>query len=633
MALLGALLSRRDWVYLLSLLAPLAIYDLALKAYDIASWPGEPGLALTLDLMRSDIFFGLGYALLWVGLFATVRGGLARWAMVFFFHIATMIVAAVSTMAHQYFQQTGTTLSYGTIALWLPRFGEIQPILVQAVPLSAWVLLGAVVFYAVLGPWLVTRAVEGWRGRPGRSLAGIPRISFLGPLGLFLLALGFGSLSMTIGSNPAEASTSLARDPFVNVVLTGFKEATDKKGGQDAAVENLSVNARLVPTLWTEKRNVVLIHLESARARSVTPYNERLPTTPFLDDLAKESLLAEQAYTTVPHTSKAVTSVNCGVLPHLVPQTTEADPGGIPTRCLPDLLREQGYDTVFFQSPTENFEDRRELVNNFGYEEFYSQESMDTDGFEQTSYFGYEDDIMLESSEEWIKERSTDEPFMAEYLTGTGHHDYRCLSTLYGQEDFSENDWTNRYLNCMRLQDIFVENLFDQYKELRLYEDTIFVFYGDHGEGLGEHGRYQHDDTPWEEGIRIPLLIHAPGRFEDGERNAGPSNLTDVLPTVLELLGYKVKNGEYPGYSLLRPLPESRILRFSCFHEDQCLASIKGHEKYIYHYDNQPDELFDLSEDPLEKNNLAGERGKEVDERREDLLAWHSKINAIYGDR
>jgi len=80
-------------------------------------------------------------------------------------------------------------------------------------------------------------------------------------------------------------------------------------------------------------------------------------------------------------------------------------------------------------------------------------------------------------------------------------------------------------------------------------------------------------------------------------------------------------------------LPQDRTLRFACFHntedKDQCRASIKGHEKYIYHYD-QPDEFFDLSEDPLEQKNLAGERPEEVDERREDLLAWRSEINATY---
>jgi lipoteichoic acid synthase len=97
------------------------------------------------------------------------------------------------------------------------------------------------------------------------------------------------------------------------------------------------------------------------------------------------------------------------------------------------------------------------------------------------------------------------------------------------------------------------------------------------------------------------------------------------------MLGYEVKDGEYPGYSLLRPLPKDRTLNFSCFHENQCLASIKGSEKYIYHYGNQPEELFDLSKDPLEKNNLASERSKEeMDKRRQDLLEWRSSVNAEY---
>ncbi len=69
---------------------------------------------------------------------------------------------------------------------------------------------------------------------------------------------------------------------------------------------------------------------------------------------------------------------------------------------------------------------------------------------------------------------------------------------------------------------------------------------------------------------------------------------------------------------------------FSCFHEEQCLASLKGSEKYIYHYGNQPDEVFDLSRDPLERENLADERGKEVEERRKALLEWRSSVNAAY---
>ena len=354
-------------------------------------------------------------------------------------------------------------------------------------------------------------------------------------------------------------------------------------------------------------------------------------TTPFLNELAKKSLLAERAYTTVPHTSKASVSVNCGIEPHLVQPTTEANPGGIPVPCLAGLLKGQGYHTGFFQSSTKDFEGFEGLVKNFGYEDYYPLESMDAEGFEKTNYFGYEDDIMLEPSKKWLEEqKESGEPFLAQYLTGTGHDDYRCLSTRYGSEDFSEDEELNSYLNCLRLQDIFLKNLFDQYKELGLYENTVFVIYGDHGEAFGEHRRFQHDDVMWEEGLKVPFLIHAPGWFEHGERVKELSNHTDILPTVLEMLGYEVKDGGYPGYSLLHQLPEDRTLMFSCFHDKACMASINGDEKYIYHHGNQPDEFFDLSEDPLEKENLAGEKGKEVEERREALLKWRSSVNATY---
>ena len=150
----------------------------------------------------------------------------------------------------------------------------------------------------------------------------------------------------------------------------------------DASAIEPPVNTHLEQTAQTEKRNVVLIHLESVRARSVTPYNEQLQTTPFLDELSQESLLAERAYTVVPHTSKAVTSVNCSIEPHLVREITEVEPNGVPARCLADLLKEEGYNTVLFQSATEKFEDRRKLVENFGYEEFYPLETMDKEGFQ-----------------------------------------------------------------------------------------------------------------------------------------------------------------------------------------------------------------------------------------------------------
>ncbi|MDQ4004273.1 MAG: hypothetical protein M3259_10615, partial [Actinomycetota bacterium] len=193
----GAVLDRRDWIYSLSLLVPFVLYDLTLKALVIASFFGDRGLASTLDLMRSNAIFDLGYALFWLGLFAATRGGrLPRRAVVVLFHAATMLMVLVSTSARQYYQETGTTLDYDVVALFLPDPGQVLPMF-QGVSVLAWVLLAAALFYVVVGPFLVTRAVERRRGRSRRSLAGAAvTSSFLAPLGLFLLAVGFTTFSL-----------------------------------------------------------------------------------------------------------------------------------------------------------------------------------------------------------------------------------------------------------------------------------------------------------------------------------------------------------------------------------------------------------------------------------------------------
>ena len=628
---LGRFLSRRDWVYLLSLLVPFVVYDLVLKTSEILSRPDRHGFTRTLGLMQSDILFDLGYALFWVGIFTAVRGrsGLLHWFVVLLFHLTAVVMVIATTSAYQYFQETGNTLDYDVVALWIAKPKEVVPVLRESVPLSAWVLSVVALLYTLFGPWLLTRLIQRWRRRSWGALGGTPTGSLLDSLGLFLLALGIGLLSLLLMDvTPAGVSKSFARAPVVNLVVTGFEESTIHQSVGQA--EDPAAHATLSQTAPTEKRNVVLIHLESTRAESTTPYSKALQTMPFLNELAKNSLLAENYYTTVPHTSKASVSVNCGIEPHLVSPTTEAEQPGVPAPCLASLLKDQGYRSVFFQSSTKEFENFEDLVKNFGYEEYYPLESMDTTGFKPTNYFGYEDDVMLKPSEEWLKEHG-DKPFIAEYLLGTGHHDYQCLGLRYGDEEFSSQEPLNSYLNCLRYQDHFLENLMDQYKELGLYENTIFVLYGDHGEGFGEHGLYQHDDTIYQEGLKVPFMIHAPGLLDGGKRIEELTNHTDILPTVLDLLGYEVKGGQYPGYSLLGPLPKDRTLNFSCFHENQCLASLQGTQKYIYHYDNQPEEVFDLSKDPDEKRNLAGEYGKEeLDKWRDDLLAWRSKVDAEY---
>jgi phosphoglycerol transferase MdoB-like AlkP superfamily enzyme len=610
-----------------------------LKGLLVALWPENPGILGGLDLARSDLLFSLGYVSLWIVLFAVARRGLPRRIVVGLFHGVTIFIALITTCAYQYFKVTGSTLDSDYILLWLSSPEGTGGAIASQVTWDLLVLIVAIPVYVVLGPPLVTRLVGRWRGWPDAGIR-TARISWVRLAGVGLTAYALLALSLLPSVGWVRASNSFSRDAVVNIVMTAADVAESDglppEVAADKADKSPPPEASLVPTADSERRNVVLIFLESTRAGATTPYNQDLQTTPFLDELAKKSLLAERAYTVVPHTHNALTATNCGIEPPLNRWGTMllgTQDNSVPSTCLPKLLKGQGYNSVYFMSQASTFEKSPDIMKNLGYDEFYSVESMDKEGFEQTNYFGYEDDIMLEPSKEWLeKQKGSGKPFMATYLTSAPHHEYLAPQKRYGRVDFTDDDVVNRYLNSVRNEDFFLKNLFDQYKKLGLYDNTVFVILGDHGEGFGEHGLYQHDNTIYEEGLKIPMLVHDPRRSQDGARVTAPVNQLDILPTIADLLGYEITGGEYPGSSLLGSLPEDRTLMFSCWNDSGCLASIKGTEKYIYHYDDQPEEVFDLSKDPGERQNLAGKLSpKELEEQRSKLLEWRAKVNAMYG--
>ncbi len=651
------LLTGHDWAYLLSLLIPFVVYDLALKSLLIFSRPMDPeigealglmqirmsapkptGVGEGLALMQSDLFFNLGYVLLWIGLFAAVRKGVFRWIILGLFHLVTICILLITTIAYQYFKSTGSTLDSETLMLGLTTFDELGSLIASEVNAGVLALVVAMVVYSLLGPSLAASLVRRWRSpnaNYSKDVGRWPRSLQVSALGLAAVACFWLSLQPHVGT--PGVSKSFARDAFVNVMLTSVEVAQGEElsqGVTDLRIEPIPSAARFVSTPSTKRRNVVLIFLESTRAAATTPYNKALPTTPFLDELAKRSLLVANAYAIVPHTNNALTAINCGIYPPLQASRIRvlAIPETLPDICLPHLLKEQGYRTAYFMSQLKDFENSQQIVQNLGYEDFHSLEDMNTAGFEPTNYFGVEDEVMLEPSRAWLEQRR-DEPFLAAYLTSAPHHDYLAPQKRYGRMAFTDNDEINRYLNSVRNQDFFLKHLFDQYRQLGLYEDTIFILLGDHGQAFGEHGRSVHGDAIYEEGLRIPLLIHDPQRFKAGARLEGPVDQLDILPTVADLLGYKIEGGRYGRSSLLQPLPKNRTLMFSCSSDQGCMASLKGNEKYIYHFDDRPDELFDLASDPAEQINLAPERSlDEMKRRRSELVDWRAKVHSMYDE-
>ncbi|MDQ3375687.1 MAG: sulfatase-like hydrolase/transferase [Actinomycetota bacterium] len=613
------LLTRGDWIYLASLLVPVFLYNLTLKVVRIVTRPDPPGPLGFIDQVRSDLLFNLGFAALWVGIFAVVRGGWPRRVVILLFHLTVVVVVLLTTSAHFFYTSTGSTLDLSFVIVSISSLGEIQGAIGSETTLLHWSLISVVLFYVLAGPTLLTRLLAGTWRPSGKDAARTGRA----PLTVGLAALLLFCLSVV--PSVTNAGNAFARDPLANMVVN---EVATTEVEATVSPESLPTDTRLSPTPKTEKRNVVMVFLESTRAQSTTPYNEELDTTPFLDELSKESLMAEQARAVVPHTSKALLATICGVPPPLDTEKTESEPGAIPARCLPELLEEQGYNSAFFQSATKSFERRPALVENFGYEYFRAIEGMDRTGYQPVNYFGYEDEIMLKPSREWLEENGDDAPFVTSYLTVTPHHQY-VVPDRYGTKKYSSDPELNRYLNTVRYQDFFLEKLIEQYKDLGLYEDTVFVILGDHGEGFGEHGLKQHDNTIYEEGLHVPLLIHDPKDPEPRRVEENVSEL-DVLPTVTDMLGYDVEGGEYPGSSMLSP-PEDRTFMASCYHERTCLTSIDGDQKYIYWYGNRGEEYYDLSEDPKERNNLIEEQPeKKIEDMRDDMLAWEARVESSY---
>jgi arylsulfatase A-like enzyme len=371
--------------------------------------------------------------------------------------------------------------------------------------------------------------------------------------------------------------------------------------------------------------DVVMLVLESMRADVVGPHARpgEPELTPFLDRFAREALVYETVYTTVPHTSKALIGILCGMYPLLVMPIVESVPGQLSVVCAPELLREIGYRTAFMQTALGEFENRPGLVENLGFEKWIVQEDLAGD-YEQTGYFGMDEFAMLEPALAWLAEKKSQPSFLT-LLTVSTHHPYQAP----GMPEPGGDEAFDGYRRAVQHLDRFAQALYEGMKSTGALENTVFIIVGDHGEAFGEHGRRQHDAVPYEEGIRVPLLIRGPEWLGRPRRISGLRSHIDLLPTLLELLDVRW-SGLLPGLSLLSSDGHESVL-VSCWYDDHCLALRKGDLKYVFHYGRGPSEVFDLSTDPSELRNLAGDMPgamRDVVERR--MLTYRFSIDAYH---
>jgi arylsulfatase len=161
--------------------------------------------------------------------------------------------------------------------------------------------------------------------------------------------------------------------------------------------------------------------------------------------------------------------------------------------------------------------------------------------------------------------------------------------------------------------------------------NTLIVFTSDHGEALGDHGLI-HKGCRFYEGLsHVPLMFALPGVVQAGRRSEGLVELTDIVPTILELAGLPrpdylhgrsvlpILNGQKAGDA------HREFVRAE-YHDvldlpDGTHANMIRDPRYkLVRYHGHPGELYDLAEDPMEFRNLFDDPG-------------HAKVRAQMADR
>lgn len=541
---------------------------------------------------------------------------------------AGSIVLLVVGLDLAYFARTGQHITAQVVEFVLANIGSMIPIIAAEMSwsITLLVLVAPSLLLIVWRP--LYRSADGaYMNRPSVVAA----IGLLGLSFLLQSPLAIQSPSPLYAAMTRSPLTGLAHDYLIDPgrAISGVvrREFTQTGGPQWH-----SSNLRLVPAREGRKLNVVIVMLESIRARSTTLHSPDLRTTPFLEKLSRNALVVDNMYAVIPRTESAWISILYGLYPiddmSLRPwvekQATKPGP-----RSLPEILRGEGYASAFFVPTHLNLDKEREILESMRFDVVVSEKDLAPYATGWQNYMGYEDNVMVRPIYEWMSAQSAaSRPFLLTVMTNVSHHDYQT-PTAWATRDFAPKSEAkglyNAYLNCIAYTDAFVANLFESVERLGLEESTIFVVVGDHGDAMTKDGwvttRNLYDDA-----VKVPALIYAPQFKGAPRRIGGVRQQIDLLPTIADLLQYRIEGASLPGTSLLADIPDDRRIYLSGNIERSFLGVRAASRKTIYHYRRSAVEVIDLVSDPTESNGQAVDNSSVEGMRIEDeLLLWRER--------
>jgi arylsulfatase A-like enzyme len=226
-------------------------------------------------------------------------------------------------------------------------------------------------------------------------------------------------------------------------------------------------------------------------------------------------------------------------------------------------------------------------------------------------------------------------------VTVRGMHDRRRAIALKGGE-LSMNESAHllsQYDGAIAYLDSRLALLMERLRDIGAYDDAIVVITSDHGEAFGERGLIDHGVSVYRDQVFVPLLVKAPGAAPGPDDR--PASSVDVLPTVLEAVGLGAPEGAR-GRSLLREAEPGRTVIAEHYPSELFVkggaswgivqrALTDGRHKLVLDAGGGT-ELYDVEHDPAETEDLAGRRPETVAELAMRLSAWLAATEEAAGE-
>lgn len=360
----------------------------------------------------------------------------------------------------------------------------------------------------------------------------------------------------------------------------------------------------LAPSLYSaqkpikSQKNVLLITIDTLRADRLSCYSYKHLKTPNIDSLAKRGALFTRAFAHSSTTLPSHANILLGVTPpyHGVHDNFNfrVDEDFL---TLAEHLKAYGYSTGAFVGAYP-LDSRFGLSQGFGiYDDDYPKLSSHKFALGERKA-----EVVVERAINWLKTQN--KPWFLFLHCFDPHDPYEPPEPYLSQYKNTLYDGEVAYVDSVLRQ------LFLYLEEKNLYENTLIILTGDHGESLGQHGEVTHGFFAYNTTLWVPLIILVPG-MNQIQIDQFVSH-KDIFPTVCDVVGVK-KPSHLQGTSLLpaingKKLPQKNIYFESLYpYYNRGWAPLKGYiqdkEKYI---SSPIPEFYDLEEDFEETNNLAG---------------------------